>query len=577
MRNMNFEKLRNQALAEWETLQHSDKPQIIVGAGTCGRAAGALEVLDAITRELALCGIKAVVREVGCMGLCFAEVLVDIIKPGRPRICYKNMTPELVPELIEEYLVRDNPRPDLALGALGEGQIDGIPRLMDLPLMATQRRVVLARCGHINPESIHEYIATDGYAGLLKALEQPPEAIIDEVKRSGLRGRGGAGFPTGRKWELCRQAPGDEKYVICNAHEGDPGSFQDRTILVSDPHAVIEGMIIAAYAIGAKQGYIYMGAENALVMERVQKALQQARENGLLGRDILGSGFDCDIEIFAGVVAYVCGEETALIASIEGSRGMPRPRPPFPAQSGLWGKPTVINNVKTLASVPAIIRQGADWYAQIGTEKSKGTAIFSLAGKIQNCGLLEVPMGTTLSRIIADIGGGVAAGKALKAVQTGGPSGGCLPASLLDTAVDFDSLTALGTIMGSGGMIVMDEDTCMVDIARYFLDFVQKESCGKCAPCRLGTKQMLSILEAITQGRGRMEDLDRLQALAESVKAGALCGLGQSAPNPVLTTLRYFRNEYEEHIKDHYCRAGVCEDLVEAPKKRKLRRGAAQT
>lgn len=565
MARTNFEKLRSQALAEWEALQHGDKPQLIVGAGTCGRAAGALEVLDAIKRELALCGIKAVVREVGCMGLCFAEVLVDIIKPRRPRICYKNMTPELVPELIEEYLVRDNPRPDLALGTLGEGQIDGIPRLMDLPLMATQRRVILARCGYLNPESIQEYIATDGYAGLLKALEQPPEAIIDEVKRSGLRGRGGAGFPTGRKWELCRQGPGDEKYIICNADEGDPGAFQDRAILEGDPHAVIEGMIIAGYAIGAHKGFMYVRAEYPLAVERLRLAITQARQHGFLGKNIFDSGFDFDLEIFEGAGAFVCGEETALIGSIEGKRGMPRSRPPFPVESGLWGKPTSINNVKSYANVPVIMRQGVDWYIQTGTEKSKGTAIFSLAGKVVNCGLIEVPMGTTLAQIIYDIGGGVPRGKALKAVQTGGPSGGCLPVSLFNTSVDFDSLTALGAIMGSGGMVVMDEDTCMVDIARYFLDFVQKESCGKCAPCRLGTKQMLNILEAITQGRGRMEDLDRLQRLAESVKAGSLCGLGQTAPNPVLTTLRYFREEYEEHIKRKHCRAAVCKGLVKAP------------
>ena len=565
MKKPNFTKLRNQALAEWEKLQHNNKTQIIVGAGTCGRAAGALEVLEAIKRELARHKIEATVREVGCMGLCFAEVLVDIIKPGRPRICYKNITPEIASDLIEDYLIKDNPRPDLALGTLGEGRIKSIPLLAELPVMASQKRIVLARCGHINPESIHEYVANEGYLGLVKALERTPEGVVEEVKRSGLRGRGGAGFPTGRKWELCRQTPSDTKYIICNADEGDPGAFQDRAILEGDPHSVIEGMIIAGYAIGAKKGYLYVRAEYPLAVERLRLALQQAREHGFLGENILGNGFNFELEIFEGAGAFVCGEETALIASIEGKRGMPRPRPPFPVQSGLWGKPTSINNVKSYANASVIMRRGADWYAQIGTEKSKGTAIFSLAGKVANCGLVEVPMGTTLTQIIYEIGGGVPNGKALKAIQTGGPSGGCLPASLLNTPVDFDSLTALGAIMGSGGMIVMDEDTCMVDIARYFLDFTQKESCGKCAPCRLGTKQMLNMLEAITQGRGRLEDLDKLQALAESVKIGSLCGLGQTTPNPVLTTLRYFRDEYEEHIKRRHCRAAVCKGLVKAP------------
>ncbi|MCS6902703.1 MAG: NADH-quinone oxidoreductase subunit NuoF [Candidatus Bipolaricaulota bacterium] len=558
-------KLREQALREWEALQKGEKPQMIVGAGTCGRAAGASEVLDAIRKELARSRIDALVREVGCMGLCWAEVLVEIAKPGRPRIYYKNVTPEIASQLVDDYLVQDDPRPDLALGTIGDGPVAGIPKLSELPLMTSQRRLALARCGQINPESLYEYIATEGYAGLAKALGMQPEAVIDEVKRSGLRGRGGAGFPTGVKWELCRKAPGDEKYIICNADEGDPGAFQDRAILEGDPHTVLEGMIIAGYAIGAKKGYIYVRAEYPLAVERLRCALGQAYEHGLLGKNILNSGFDFDIEIFEGAGAFVCGEETALIASIEGKRGMPRTRPPYPVQSGLWGRPTSINNVKSFANVPLIIRHGAAWYSQIGTERSKGTAIFSLTGKVNNCGLVEVPMGTTLAQIIYEIGGGVPGGKRLKAVQTGGPSGGCIPAHLMNTPVDFDSLTALGSMMGSGGMVVMDEDTCMIDIARYFLDFTQKESCGKCAPCRLGTKQMLSILERITQGQGQMEDLARLEHLAKSVKAGSLCGLGQTAPNPVLTTLRYFREEYEEHIKYKRCRAAVCKGLVKAP------------
>ena len=562
---MTFDKMRSQAILEWDALEHSDKPRIYIGTATCGRAAGALAVLEAIKSELAKHDIEAIIIQVGCIGLCYAEPLVDIAKPNRPRICYSSVTPEIVPQLIEDYLIKDNPRPDLALGTLGDGSVDGMPRLFDLPMLKPQVRIALRNCGFVDPENINHYIARGGYSGLVKALGMRPEEVIEEVKKSGLRGRGGAGFPTGRKWEICRQSPGTEKYVICNADEGDPGAFMDRSIMEADPHTVIEGMAIAAYAIGATEGYIYIRAEYPLAVKRLRIALKQAEEKGFLGESILGSGFSFNVHVKEGAGAFVCGEETALMASIEGKRGMPRPRPPFPAQSGLWGKPTNINNVKTLASIPVIIARGADWYASIGSEKSGGTAVFALTGKIANSGLVEVPMGVSLREIIYEIGGGVLNGKRLKAVQTGGPSGGCLPASMLDLPVDYESLTQAGSIMGSGGMVVMDEDTCMVDIAKFFLSFTQVESCGKCVPCRLGTKQMLDILEDITNGKGKLEDVALLEDLAKDIVAGSLCALGGTAPNPVLTTICYFRDEYEEHIKKHYCRAAVCKGLVVAP------------
>jgi NADH-quinone oxidoreductase subunit F/NADP-reducing hydrogenase subunit HndC len=414
----------------------------------------------------------------------------------------------------------------------------------------------------INPEKIEDTLAAGGYEGLKKALDMTPELIVSEVKDSGLRGRGGGGFSTGMKWGFCQAAEGDPKYVLCNADEGDPGAFMDRSVLEGDPHAVLEGMIIAGFAIGARQGYIYCRAEYPLAIKRLQIAIEQAREGGYLGKDILGSGFDFDIEIFHGAGAFVCGEETALITSIEGNRGMPRSRPPYPANSGLYGKPTLLNNVKTYANIPLIISNGSQWFADIGTENSKGTAVFALTGKIANSGLIEVPMGVTLREIIYEIGGGVLDGKKFKAVQTGGPSGGCLPESFLDTPVDYDSLIEAGSMMGSGGMVVMDEDTCMVDVARYFLDFTEKESCGKCVPCRLGTKQMLTILEDIVEGRGQEGDIERLEEIARGVKMGSLCGLGQTAPNPVLTTLRYFRDEYEAHLHGDACPAKQCKQFI---------------
>jgi NADH-quinone oxidoreductase subunit F len=562
---MNFADIQKRAIAEWETLQHSQAPRILVGAATCGRAAGAEAVLAAIDTELKQRNMDAIVIQVGCIGLCYAEPLVGIIKPGRPRICYGNTTPEIVAQLIEDYLVKDNPRPDLALGTIGDGTVDGIPNLFELPMLKSQVRIILRHCGFIDPTNINHYIACGGYRGLVKALKMKPEEVIEEIKKSGLRGRGGAGFPTGQKWEFCRKSPGEEKYIICNADEGDPGAFMNRSLLEGDPHSVLEGMLIGAYAIGAKEGYIYCRAEYPLALERLRIALKQLEEYQLIGDNILDSDLSFHLKIKEGAGAFVCGEETALMASIEGKRGMPRSRPPFPAVSGLWGKPTNINNVETWASVAAIIQQGANWYASYGTDRSKGTKTFSLVGKLNRTALIEVPFGITMRQIIYEIGGGILKGKRFKGIQTGGPSGGCLPPSFLDTPVDYDSLTSAGSIMGSGGMIVMDEDTCIVDMVRFFLSFTQLESCGKCIPCRWGTKQMLDILNDIANGRGKPGDIELLQELAESVKDGSLCGLGQTAPNPVLTSIRYFRDEYEEHIKKHHCSAAVCKGLVKAP------------
>ncbi len=559
---MSFDEIKKQAIAEWAAQQQSASPRILVGTATCGRAAGALDVLEAIKHEVTRLGIGATVTQVGCIGLCYAEPLIDIIKPNRPRISYASVTPEIISLLLEDYLVNDNPHPDLAMGTSGEGSIDGIPRLADLPVFKPQVRISLRNCGNIDPTDIKQYIANDGYSGFIRALKMTPEAVIEEVKKSGVRGRGGAGFPTGQKWEFCRRSPGNEKYIICNADEGDPGAFMNRSQLESDPHAVLEGILIGAYAIGTSQGYIYCRAEYPLAIERLNIALKQMRECGLLGDNILGSGFSFDIEIKEGAGAFVCGEETALMASIEGKRGMPRARPPFPAVAGLWGKPTNINNVGTWVDVATVLQKGSEWYSGFGSETSKGTKTFSLVGKVARTGLIEVPMGIPLHDIIYGIGGGISSGKNFKAVQTGGPSGGCLPASLLHLPVDYDSLAKAGSIMGSGGMLVADEDTCMVDMARFFLAFCQEESCGKCVPCRVGTRQMLSILQRITQGKGEAADIEQLEQMAQLIKSTALCGLGQTAPNPVLTTIRYFRHEYEAHINEKRCPALVCTDLI---------------
>jgi len=560
---MRFEEIKQEAKEKREALRQSKNPLIFVGTATCGRSAGALDTLEVFHRELKSRNIDAEIIETGCLGLCYVEPIVGIAKPGRPNIWYRNVSPERAKELIEGYLVKGDPLAEYALGST-EGNVEEIPYLFDLPTLKPQVRRVLWNCGFISPTDIDHYVASGGYEALQKAVfEMQPEEVINEVKRSGLRGLGGAGFPAGRKWEGCRRAPGDEKYVICNADEGDPGAFQDRSVLEGDPHSVLEGMIIAGYAVGARKGYIYVRAEYPLAVKYLEIAISQAREKGFIGENILGSNFSFDLEIFQGAGAFVCGESTALTLSIEGNRGMPKPLPrPRTTEEGLWDKPTLLNNVKTFANIRWIINKGADWFAGVGTERSKGTAIFSLTGKIANCGLIEVSMGITLREIIFDIGGGIPGGKAFKAVQTGGPSGGCLPASLLDVPVDFDSLATAGSIMGSGGMVVMDEDTCMVDLARYFLDFTEKESCGQCSLCRLGSSQMLEILRAITEGKGEMEDIDLLIELGEAIKIGSICGLGQTVPNPVLTTLRYFREEYEAHIIDKRCPALACKELI---------------
>ncbi|MDH4299255.1 MAG: NADH-quinone oxidoreductase subunit NuoF [Dehalococcoidia bacterium] len=556
---MTYEEISNKAKSEWEALQSG--VYILIGTATCGRAAGALDVLDALGKELARRELEVPIIKVGCTGLCHADPFVAISKPGSLRVAYANVTPETVSRLVEGYVAGDDPCLELALGTLEVGAGEGIS-VPELPRFEREVRLILRHCGYIDPENINHYIANGGYGGLKKALEMSPEKIIKELKKSGLRGRGGAGFPTHRKWEVCRGAGARQKYVMCNADEGDPGAFMDRVVLESDPHQVIEGMIIAGYVIGAEQGYIYVRSEYPLAIERTQIALEQARELGFLGHHILGADFGFDIEIAAGAGAFVSGEETALIAAVEGKMSTPRPRPPYPAESGLWGKPTLLNNVKTFGYVPLIVERGGDWFASIGTEESKGTAMFTLAGKVANSGLAEVPMGTTLRELVYDIGGGIAKDKQFKAVQIGGPSGGCLPESLLNIPIDYDSLREAGSMMGSGGMIIMDEDNCMVDAARFFLDFSTKESCGKCTVCRLGTLQMLRILEDITAGRGKIENIDLLLALAEDVKIGSLCGLGRTAPNPVLTTLRYFREEYEAHIVEKRCPARVCPELT---------------
>jgi len=557
---LKFEEIQKLAQSRWQKIWNSQVPVILVGTATCGRAAGALEVLQAIKDTVRKQNANCLISEVGCMGHCYAEPLIILRKPGFPSICYGHVNPVLAENLINNFILNHDPCLEFVLGALEENDL--VPSFSDFPRSKYEKRILLRNCGRINPEDIEHFIASGGYESLSRTVQMKPEKIISEVKRSKLRGLGGAGFPAGEKWEVCRRSDGEPKYLICNGDEGDPGAFMDRAILESDPHSVIEGMVIAGYAIGARHGYIYVRAEYPLAVQRVQKAIRQAEECNFLGDHILGSDFSFDIKLFQGSGAFVCGEETALIASIEGKPGIPRYRPPYPALQGLFGKPTLINNVKTLAYIPHIVKNGADWFLQTGTERSKGTAVFALAGKVVNTGLVEVPMGTTLRQLIFQVGGGIAKGKRFKAVQIGGPSGGCLPESALDLPIDFDSLQESGAMMGSGGMVVLDEDDCMVEVARYFLEFTQKESSGKCTLCRLGTKQMLDILEDITKGHGKMEDLETLEKLAEDIKQGSLCGLGKTAPNPVLTTLRYFREEYEAHIKEGRCPALMCQTLT---------------
>ena len=557
---MNFKKIKSDAVSEWERFKDEQRTHILVGTATCGRAAGALDVLDTLKQKIEKNGIDDEIAEVGCMGHCYAEPLVIVSKPDQPAIIYGYVTPGMASVLVDNYLLKDDPCLEFALGALDDNEM--IPTIYDMPRFEYENRLGLRNCGDIDPQNINHYIAGGGYAVLDSVLGMKQRDVIDEIKKSGLRGRGGAGFSAGEKWEIARKTRSESKYIICNADEGDPGAFMDRAVLEGDPHAVIEGMIIAAYAVGAAQGYIYVRAEYPLAVQTVHHAIDQARDMGLLGSNILGTGFDFEMEVFRGSGAFVCGEETAMIASMEGKRGTPHVRPPYPATRGLYGMPTVVNNVKTFATVPLIMENGAGWYRSIGTEGSKGTAVFALAGKVVNTGLVEVPMGTTLHSIVYDVGGGIPHHKKFKAVQIGGPSGGCLPESTLDIPVDFDSLKEAGAIFGSGGMVVLDEDNCMVEAARYFLDFTQKESCGRCTMCRLGTKHMLDMLENVVHGNGRIDYLDLLSDLAADIEEGSLCGLGKTAPNPVLTTLRYFRDEYEAHIVERRCPALHCKDLI---------------
>ncbi len=536
------------------------RAHLLVCAGTGCVSCGAFAIKEALEKEIARRGLadEILVVATGCNGFCERGPILMVHPDG---IFYQRLAVEDIPYLVEEHLIKGRPVPRLMY--VPPAASAAVPKMADIEFFKHQRLIVLRNRGRVDPERIEEYIAYDGYEGAAKALgSMTPGEIVAEITASGLRGRGGAGFPTGRKWALCREQPGTPKYLICNGDEGDPGAFMDRSVLEADPHAVIEGMIIGAKAIGAARGFVYIRDEYPLAVSRVGIALEQARALGLLGPDILGTGFDFDLEIVRGAGAFVSGEETALIASIEGQRAYPRQRPPYPAQSGLWGRPTVINNVETWANVPSIIRRGSAWFAGLGTPTSKGTKIFSLVGKINNTGLVEVPMGIRLHDIIYAVGGGIPKGREFKAVQIGGPSGGCIPKGLLDLTIDYESLTKAGAMMGSGGMIVMDEDTCMVDIALYFLRFTQEESCGKCAPCRIGTRQMAEILARITAGEGTLDDLKKLEELAVTVKQGSLCGLGQTAPNPVLSTLRYFRDEYLAHIVDHVCPARVCKNLT---------------
>jgi NADH-quinone oxidoreductase subunit F len=537
-----------------------NKPCITLCSGSGCVAYASEKVSLAFEDEINKSGLatKVDLKRTGCHGFCEKGPLV-VIYPEE--ICYVQVQPEHVPDIVAETVV--NKQVIEKLLCADPFTAEKIIRESEIPFYKNQTRLVFGSNSHIDPANIEDYLALGGYASLAKALHgMTPQQVVDEIKKSKLRGRGGGGFPAGRKWELCRNAPGDTKYVIVNADEGDPGAYMDRSLLEGNPHSVIEGLLIGAYAMGSHQGYIYVRQEYPLAVANVGIALEQAEEHGFLGENILGSGFDFNITIHRGAGAFVCGEETALIASIEGRRGMPRPRPPYPAISGLWGKPTNINNVETWANIPMIIDKGADWYTSIGTEGSKGTKIFSLVGKVNNTGLVEVPMGITLRDIIYKIGGGIPEGKAFKAVQTGGPSGGCIPEEMIDLPVDFDELIKAGSMMGSGGMVIMDEDTCMVDTARFLMAFMQDESCGECVPCRLGTKRMLEILTRITQGEGREEDIELLQELSGGVKDASLCGLGQTAPNPVLSTLRYFRDEYDAHIKEKRCPAFVCKALT---------------
>ena len=551
---------RKQAVAKWEELRNNPVPFIYIGAGSCGLAAGAAETQAAVEDYLKRKGIEARIIQVGCIGPCYLEPLMDVQMPGQARISYANVMAKDVARILQAFFDDGEITKDHLAGHFGDGELDGIPRFFDMPMLKPQVRIVLRNCGIIDPDDIDHYLARDGYRGFEKCLSMTWMDVLDTVKRSGIRGRGGAGFPTWRKWETCRNTDSDQRYLICNADEGDPGAFMNRSLIEGDPHSVLEGMLIAAYTIGASQGYVYIRAEYPLAIKRLKTAIGQMRELGLLGNSILGSDFNFDLKIKEGAGAFVCGEETALIASIEGKRGMARTRPPFPAVAGLHGKPTIINNVETLGTLANILRNGAEWYAGFGTETSKGTKTFSLVGKVRRTGLIEVPLGIKLREVIFDIGGGTQ--KPFKAVQSGGPSGGCLSEEFLDLPIDYEHLAEAGAIMGSGGLIVVDSDTCIVDLAKYFMSFTQKESCGKCVPCRVGTRHMVEILEKICDGKAELSDLDKLEKLAYTVKNGSLCGLGSTAPNPALSTLKYFRPEFISHVKDKRCPAVTCKNLV---------------
>lgn len=555
-----FRVIREEATNRRKLFKESPLPKIHIGMATCGIASGALETKKAFEEALAEQNLPALIHTVGCLGHCYAEPVVIVENPGFPPILYYNVTAGKAGMIVRSFLRDGDPLFEHLLGATEENDL--IPPVKDFPRFGREKRVVTEKSGLIDPEEIDGYIAEGGYETLAAALGRNPEEILREILESGLRGRGGAGFSTGTKWKLAKDAQADHKVVICNADEGDPGAYMDRTILESNPHQVLEGMALCAYVVGSSEGILYVRAEYPLAVRILTKALQQAEGLGLLGKNILGTDFSFRISLFQGSGAFVCGEETALIQSIEGFRGMPQHRPPYPVEKGLQGRPTVINNVKTFASIAPIVKHGAAWYRAIGTEKSPGTAIFSVVGDIVHPGLVEIPMGVDLKTLIFEICGGIPKKKTFKAVQIGGPSGGCLPAHILETPVDFDSLTEAGAMMGSGGMVVMDEDTCMVDVARYFLDFTQKESCGKCTFCRIGTKHLLRILERITKGEGREGDLELLETLSRDIKNGSLCGLGKTAPNPVITSLRYFRDEYEAHIKEKRCPAGMCRALT---------------
>ena len=542
------------------------RAHVLVCGGTGCTSSGSHRIIEAFDKNIGDFGLSEEVKlvQTGCFGLCALGPVVIVYPDGT---FYSRVTEEDVKEIVEEHLLKGRVVSRLVYNDTGAEEIveeaAKSVSLSDTAFYKSQKRIVLRNCGVIDPDNIDEYIAMDGYAALGKVLtEMTPEDVIKVVTDSGLRGRGGGGFPTGRKWALCAPNKADQKYVVCNADEGDPGAFMDRSILEGDPHSVIEAMTICGYAIGATKGYVYVRAEYPIAVTRLQNAINQAKEYGLLGKNIFNSGFDFDLEIKLGAGAFVCGEETALMTSIEGNRGEPRPRPPYPAVKGLYGKPTVENNVETFANIPQIILNGVEWFTSMGTEKSKGTKVFALGGKIEHTGLVEIPMGTTLREIIYDIGGGIPGGKKFKAAQTGGPSGGCIPASLIDTEVDYDHLVSIGCMMGSGGLIVMDEDTCMVDMAKFFLEFTVDESCGKCTPCRVGTRRLLELLEKITDGNGTLEDIDKLENLCYYIKQNSLCGLGQTAPNPVLATLNFFRDEYVEHVVNKKCPAGVCKNLL---------------